>query len=171
MERLSCLQFRQVLIPFVLAKTVNFSATWPSVFNVLDYEWDFGDPTSGNNLSTSSNPAHTYADVGTYLVQLQTESPCCGWSKIDTFYVEVIPNINPEVFITVSAAEICEGETVSFGAVPYFGGPNPAYEWFHNNASSGNGPSYTPAAIVDGDEVYVQMVSFLPVPPKCPSKF
>jgi gliding motility-associated-like protein len=146
-------------------ETVNFSATWPSIFNVLAYEWDFGDSTSSNNFSTSANPSHTYADVGTYLVQLQTESPCCGWSKIDTFYVEVIPNINPEVFITASAAEICEGETVSFGAVPYFGGSNPAYEWFHNNVSSGNGPSYTPAAMVDGDEVYVQMVSSYPCPP------
>lgn len=145
--------------------TVNFSATWPTAFSVLDYEWEFGDPTSGTNTSSSANPSHTYADVGTYLVQLQTESPCCGWSKIDSFYVEVIPNVNPEVFITVTATEICEGETVSFGAVPYFGGPTPAYEWFHNNASSGNGPSYTPVSIIDGDEVYVQMTSSYPCPP------
>ena len=138
---------------------VSFSATWPSVFNVLGYRWDFGDPASGNNTSSSASPSHTYADVGTYLVQLQTESPCCGWSKIDSFYVEVIPTVTPEVFITVSATEICEGETVNFGAVPYYGGQNPTYEWFHNGASSGVGPSYNPASLADGDQIYVRMTS------------
>lgn len=147
-------------------QTVNFSATWPTAFSVLGYRWDFGDPNSGgSNTSTSPNPSHTYNDVGTYLVQLQTESPCCGWSAIDSNYIEVLPNVTPEVFITVTDNEICEGEIVTFGAVPAFGGPNPTFEWFLNNVSSGVGPSYTPGPLSDGDEVYVQMTSSYPCPP------
>jgi gliding motility-associated-like protein len=37
--------------------------------------WDFGDPASGaNNTSTSKNPSHTYTDEGEYMVCLTVES-------------------------------------------------------------------------------------------------
>jgi gliding motility-associated-like protein len=144
---------------------VNFSVTWPISFNVLGYRWDFGDPNSGAaNTSSQASPSHTYNDVGTYMVTLQTQSPCCNWSKIDTFYVEVMPVVEPEVFITATSTEICEGEDITFGAVPYAGGNNPTFEWFQNGISSGTGPSYTPANISDGDQVRVRMASSYPCP-------
>ncbi|MDP6908833.1 MAG: PKD domain-containing protein, partial [Flavobacteriales bacterium] len=143
---------------------VNFSSTWPIAFNVLGYRWDFGDPTQGVSTSTQATPSHTYNDVGTYMVTLQTESPCCGWSKIDTHYVVVMPVVTPDVFITATTTEICEGESITFGAVPYAGGSSPTYEWFQNGVSGGNGPSFTPNFVNDGDQVYVQMTSSYPCP-------
>ncbi|MCB0754579.1 MAG: PKD domain-containing protein, partial [Flavobacteriales bacterium] len=98
---------------------VNFSSTWPISFNVLGYRWNFGDPNSGTaNTSTQATPSHQYNEVGTYMVTLQTQSPCCNWSKPDTFYVEVFPVVGPDVFITATTTEICEGESITFGAVP-----------------------------------------------------
>lgn len=139
---------------------VNFSSTWPISFNVLGYRWIFGDPGSGSsNTSSQPTPTHVYNDVGTYMVTLQTESPCCGWSKPDTHYIEILPIVTPEVFITATSTEICEGESITFGAVPFAGGPSPDFEWFLNGASGGTGPSFTPPSISNGDQVYVQMMS------------
>ncbi|HAP69083.1 MAG TPA: hypothetical protein DCR04_05055 [Flavobacteriales bacterium] len=144
---------------------VNFSSTWPINFNVLGYRWDFGDPASGAaNTSSLSTPSHTYTDVGTYMVTLQTESPCCGWAKPDTHYVEVMPIVSPEVFITATSTEICEGEEITFGSVPFAGGTNPTFEWFQNGISGGTGVSFTPAFINNGDQIYVRMASSYPCP-------
>lgn len=144
---------------------VNFSSTWPISFNVLGYRWDFGDPNSGAaNTSSQATPPHTYNEVGTYMVTLQTQSPCCNWSKPDTFYVHVMPVVEPEVFITATTTEICEGESITFGAVPYAGGSHPTFEWFQNGVSSGTGPSFTPANINNGDQVRVRMASSYPCP-------
>ncbi|MBK7174308.1 MAG: PKD domain-containing protein [Bacteroidales bacterium] len=39
--------------------------------NIVAWDWDFGDPTSGvNNLSNLTDPIHTFADPGTYTVRL-----------------------------------------------------------------------------------------------------
>lgn len=144
---------------------VNFSSTWPINFNVLGYRWNFGDPVSGTaNTSSLANPSHTYTEVGTYMVTLQTESPCCGWAKPDTHYVVVMPVVDPDVFITATSTEICEGEEITFGAVPYAGGTNPTFEWFQNGVSGGTGASFTPVFINNNDQVYVRMTSSYPCP-------
>jgi PKD repeat protein len=38
--------------------------------SVTQWHWNFGDPTSGNNLSTIPNPSHTFAVAGPYTVTL-----------------------------------------------------------------------------------------------------
>lgn len=144
---------------------VNFSSTWPTSFNVLGYRWDFGDPSSGaSNTSTQPTPSHTYNNVGTYEVILQTQSPCCGWAKPDTHIVVVMPVVEPQVFITATSTEICEGESITFGAVPYAGGNSPTFTWYRNGVQEGTGPSYTPNFINDGDQVRVTMASSYPCP-------
>ena len=46
------------------------------------YSWDFGDPSSGvNNSSTLIDPCHTYAAIGTYTVILTTTNPCGTTTK------------------------------------------------------------------------------------------
>jgi gliding motility-associated-like protein len=144
---------------------VNFSANWPTNFNVLGYRWNFGDSASGaSNTSTNAAPSHTYDNVGQYLVTLQTQSQCCGWSKIDTFYIDVMPVVTPQVFITATTTEICEGESITFGAIPVAGGDAPTYQWFMNGIQSGTATSFTPASLSDGDQVYVRMASSYPCP-------
>lgn len=48
--------------------TINFNNTST---DANEYEWDFGDPSSGsNNTSNSLNASHLYSSVGNYLVTL-----------------------------------------------------------------------------------------------------
>lgn len=86
----------------------------------ISFEWDFGDPGSGsNNTSTAANPTHEYAVPGTYQVMLVANDPnTCN--KTDTFrytiivydkptanfsYTPVAPVVNtPNVFTNLSSA-------------------------------------------------------------------
>ncbi len=58
--------------------------------NATSYHWDFDD----GNTSTDVNPSHTYADTGTYIVQLISSNP----TSADTF--------NLPIFVTDSNAII-----------------------------------------------------------------
>jgi PKD repeat protein len=53
---------------------VSFNSNGTTTFGgatISSYQWDFGDPTSGaNNTSTAANPTHTFANPGTYTVLL-----------------------------------------------------------------------------------------------------
>jgi PKD repeat protein len=52
----------------------------------LSYSWDFGDPTSPNNISTQTNPTHLFTDCGTYLVCLTVFKGNC----IDTICKSIV---------------------------------------------------------------------------------
>jgi gliding motility-associated-like protein len=160
----------QPYLPTILAEdtacpneVVNFGVTWPISFSWEGSRWDFGDPNSPLNTSTNQSENHSYSEPGTYMVTLQTKSPCCGWSKPDTHYVEVLPYVESDVFITASTTEICEGESITFGAIPYAGGSDPGFLWSVNGQNpippDGTESSFTPANINNGDVVRVVMNS------------
>jgi gliding motility-associated-like protein len=150
-------------------QAVNFSAIFPSVFNVLAYDWDFGDPTSGaSNTSAAAAPAHTFANVGNYWVTLQTTSACCGRSKVDSFLIHIVPFRLPEVFISADQDNICFGDVVEFAAVPVWGGYTPAFEWFVNGNSSGTNPTITLPGLSNGDLVYCELTSSYTCPTQNP---
>ena len=61
--------------------TVTFTNT--STGTVTGWAWDFGDPASGaNNSSTLQNPSHVYSNVGAYTVTLTATGP--GGGDIET---------------------------------------------------------------------------------------
>ena len=62
--------------------TVQFTATSS---NASFYQWDFGD----GQFSTSMNPLHTYAQAGTYTVQLISGNPSCSDTITDMVSVQV----------------------------------------------------------------------------------
>jgi len=76
-----------------IGQTVNF--TDQSVTNIVSWSWDFGDPASGaNNTSTSQNPSHQYTLGGIYTVVLiVTDANGC----LDTVDYEVIVSLPPNV--------------------------------------------------------------------------
>jgi len=124
-----------------------------SITNATAYEWVVYD----NPVVTYSGSAtinHTFADTGTYLVTLQTTSTCCGRSKIDTLEVQVVPILDPIVYVSVTSASICAGEQTTFGAVPINGGDNPTYQWLVNNVPAGlNSNTFNTSSLSDGDIV------------------
>ncbi len=75
------------------------------------YLWDFGDPGSGvNNTSTLVNPQHTYPADGVYLITL-TASNACGSS---TFNLSLSLNTPAIANFTASPTTVCSGEAVQF---------------------------------------------------------
>jgi len=55
----------------------------------LTYEWNFGEPSSGaNNSSSLQDPQHTYADSGSYVVQLIVDNGHCRDTIVRTIRVE-----------------------------------------------------------------------------------
>lgn len=56
------------------ALTVDFTNT--SLLCPTGYRWDFDDPASaGNNTTTTANPSHTFSAPGTYAVTLTVDGP------------------------------------------------------------------------------------------------
>ena len=69
--------------PSCINQTVNFTNTsitsfnGPNCNNVTGYLWNFGDPASGaDNTSTLENPNHIYSTPGTYTVKLNATGNC-----------------------------------------------------------------------------------------------
>ncbi|MFM1875626.1 MAG: hypothetical protein RL266_1363 [Bacteroidota bacterium] len=81
--------------------TVNFTDL--TVPTPVAWNWNFGDPSSGNNTSSVSNPVHVFSGAGLYDISLSVVSAdgcVSGASKTD--YIEVFPlpvanfNLDPE---------------------------------------------------------------------------
>jgi PKD repeat protein len=68
--------------------TVSFSDA--SSGNPTSWSWDFGDPGSGaDNTSTLQNPSHTYSGDGSYTVKLTATNATGSNTKTRTGYVKV----------------------------------------------------------------------------------
>ena len=91
----------------------DISAFMPMV-NLTDWQWDFGDPTSGStNISTDTNPQHIYQDTGFYTVTLTiTTSAGCTTSVQKTIVIK------PEPSISFEASESgCQNTAIAFDAI------------------------------------------------------
>ncbi|HPD52939.1 MAG TPA: PKD domain-containing protein, partial [Bacteroidia bacterium] len=78
--------------------------------NTTSFQWDFGDPASGaNNTSSLTNPSHTYNTAGTYTVTLTA-----GVNGCDSSYTMQVSILQPVADFSASDTSICLGETVQF---------------------------------------------------------
>lgn len=79
----------------------------------FSYLWDFGDPGSGaNNSSTGSSPSHIYSTAGPFSVNLQVTSGA-GCVRDTTIVVNTI-HPEPTGSFNVDKTDICVGETFTF---------------------------------------------------------
>jgi gliding motility-associated-like protein len=97
----SCLP--NAVIPFTNTSSVPGSDT-----SSLSYLWNFGDPASGPvNTSTARHPAHTYANLGPFNVNLRvtTQAGCIHDTTI------ALNTIHPQPIadFSISAADVCLG--------------------------------------------------------------
>jgi gliding motility-associated-like protein len=82
--------------------------------NISDVNWDFGDPVSGaQNTSTSISPSHTYNAPGTYIVVLSAESPEGCFAQED-LPIEVF---GPDPTILEGNVAICSGQVFNMSIV------------------------------------------------------
>lgn len=89
--------------------------------NGTTYNWDFGDPRSGSqNTSTSATATHTFSDTGIYKIKL-TVSLNGKCYNIDSSIVRVYPFFNPGFIFTGqcknTAIQFTDTSKPSFGTV------------------------------------------------------
>lgn len=87
--------------------TIQFGNLSTSSFT---YMWDFGDPTTTNDTSSSEFPTWTYSDTGTYLVTLIT-NPGTACEDTDQAWAVVYPFMVPDFDWT---GTMCQYTTVQF---------------------------------------------------------
>ena len=90
---------------------VTFSnlSTPPSGNTITSHLWDFGDPLSGSNTSTLTNPSHTYTNTGTYTISLKvTTNTGCSQTITKTLTVYPTPTVN------FSNGISCQNDSTSF---------------------------------------------------------
>jgi hypothetical protein len=90
----------------------NESIILDTMLNVVhEFTWDFGDPASGvNNSSTERNPYHEFTAPGTYTITLTLHNACNQFTITQQFIYN---------FVTVDAGtdvSICAGDTAFLSA-------------------------------------------------------
>lgn len=108
---------------FCFGTTANFNNT---SINTTFYDWDFGDPSTNADTSIIQNPSYTYADTGTYTVQLIANA---GFVCADTItrQFQIKPLLQTPSFV-MSPSQCLLNNSFSFTAL---GGndPNDTITW------------------------------------------
>lgn len=91
---------------------VQFTNLSTGLVPITNYQWNFGDPSSGaNNTSTQINPSHNYSSLGNYLVTLvSTNVDGCTSQLTDTVFVVQSPTAN----FGFAQQNFCEDVVISF---------------------------------------------------------
>ena len=86
------------------------SSFFMSSTTTTPFEWNFGDPASGaNDTSTSSFPTHIFTSAGTYLVSLKTLGGHCPDSSTQAITVGASP-----VAKIITSQASCTDSTITF---------------------------------------------------------
>ncbi len=107
---ITCPQFAPAVLSPVSScnsNTISFSNLGGSSGN--DWLWNFGDPSTTNDISTLNTPSYTYPLAGNYTVTLTTGvgTNCANTATTQLVITQVTPNFT-------STAPQCVGNTVAF---------------------------------------------------------
>ncbi len=91
---------------------VFFTDSTFSSVQISQWNWNFGDATSGvNNISSLQNPSHNYSSPGIYSVTLDVlTSLGCSGQFIDTVYVFA----SPQAVFSMDDSTVCPNQPVAF---------------------------------------------------------
>jgi gliding motility-associated-like protein len=125
-----------IVAPNCQNKSISFTdASLANAGSVSSWQWDFGDPGSGsNNTSTLQNPTHVYAAPGPYTVTLiVTTNKGCVSAPITK---QVVVNQRPSAAFTAPVAcsadnaQFTESSSISTGSIV-------AWDWNFGDPASG----------------------------------
>lgn len=122
-----------ICLPSGFAQFTN--ATTISDASSLSYDWNFGDPGSGvNNTSTQTSPSHNYSGTGPYSVQLIAIS--AGGCRDTT--TRNVSNIFPQPHADFNAnPEVCLNDTLQFTDISVSnGGTVNEWHWDFGDATT-----------------------------------
>ncbi len=105
---------------------VNFNALPNNPANIVSYNWDYGDGTTG----TGSNPSHTYSVAGQFDVQLIiTDIVGCSDTLLKQLYIQVD---GPTSNFTVTNPGTCLMSAINFTDISVSDGTHPITTWTWN---------------------------------------
>lgn len=104
--------------------------------HATSYLWNFGDPTTTNDVSTLFQTSYTYPDSGVYTVTLIAFGPTCSDTTTEVF--RIYPLLRP--IIIGDTAACIDNNNFTFSAGGDYG-PDAQFEWFFGpnaNVSTSN---------------------------------
>ena len=132
--------------PSCETRTISFTdASVATTGTVNSWQWDFGDPTSGvNNTSTLQNPTHSFATANNYTVKLTVGNSA---SCTSTQFSKVITiNTRPQAGFIIP--EVCLSDTYAqfFDTSHITGGTITGWNWNFGDANANAGNPNTSTA-------------------------
>lgn len=136
--------------PVNTSETVAFTADVEDQnLDTLEYDWDF----DNNETSALSDPVQSYAETGTYNVEL-TVTDSLGQTDSETVevVVEEEPNQPPQIVSLIGPDEVETGQTANFGVVASDDKStnNLTYSWDLGDGTTNSGVSVSHAYDVEG---------------------
>ncbi len=115
--------------------TVQFNSNAYSYMGSLSYQWNFGDPASGaQNTSTLANPVHYFSAIGSYTVTLSiTTSDGC----VDYHAIQITVLSKPHAAFIASDVSVCPPSMISFNNQSTSVYPIVSYSWNFGDPGSG----------------------------------
>jgi PKD repeat protein len=124
------------------------------------YQWKINGEDVGPNLpafvTSELEDGDTVSCVMTSNAMCVSDNP----AQSNEIIMNVMDELPAGLSIEASATEICEGDEVTFTALPINGGDDPSYEWTVNgNISGGNGETFVTSSLSNEDTVRCKMTS------------
>ena len=102
----------------LLCNNVGINFFDSSIINSADpiasIQWNFGDASSANNLSTLTNPTHQYLQSGNYTV---TQNLMSIYGCSSSFQKNIFINAAPKAFAGADDS-VCPNQSIILGAIP-----------------------------------------------------
>ncbi|MEI7897799.1 MAG: hypothetical protein WCJ26_12240, partial [bacterium] len=150
--------------PVCAGSAVTFTAIPVNGGTSPVYQWH----VNGINVGTNSS-AFSYIPSNGDIVgcQLVSNLPCATGNPAVSVPISMVvtPVLTTGVFISASANPVCQGNTVTYTAVPFNGGAVPVYQWKVNGNNAGTNSSGFSFSPVNGDIITCLMSSVV----SCPS--
>ncbi|MEI6884220.1 MAG: FISUMP domain-containing protein [Bacteroidota bacterium] len=146
--------------PVCIGTPVTFTAYPVYGGSAPSYRWYVNGIASGPNAQVFTYiPAN--GDIVHCVLTSSIPCPTSNPATSNTVVMEVYSNLPVSVSISASSNPVCEGNPVTFTAVPVNGGTLPIFQWYVNGAvvgGLGSTYSYIPA---NGDQVNCRLTSYL----------
>ena len=114
----------------------------------INRTWDFGDPTTGSDISTEDNPTYTYPDTGLYVVELIVNP---GTYCADTAYKALQLRYGLVANIKTGDLIGCTNSSIQFeDSSQALDGALSEWLWSFGDGATGTGPNPTHAYALPG---------------------
>ncbi|TRO64045.1 T9SS type A sorting domain-containing protein [Christiangramia sabulilitoris] len=140
---------------------VTFTATPTNGGSSPSYQWKVGTSNVGSDSNTFITNSLAVGDQSVSVIITSNETCLAQPTATSNSIVTTVnPNLTPDVTITASDSDICDGDSITFTATPTNGGTAPSYQWKLDGTNVGtNSPTYTTTNLSAGQNVTVVLTS------------